>query len=109
VGSRSERLVSSDVGKRRCFSYCSILSFRGPEAEQEKLESAMLIGTYIRAIREAKKLSSFRLGKENCTEAWIRPHLKRLQEDLPAGLPRAEHSNLSSVASVCLISTIELR
>jgi len=41
--SGSERLGGSDVGKRSCSSYRSVLSFRGPEAEQEKLESAVLI------------------------------------------------------------------
>jgi hypothetical protein len=42
------------VGKRGCSSYRSVLSFRGPEAEQEKLESLVLIGDRIRAIREVK-------------------------------------------------------
>jgi hypothetical protein len=57
VGSGSERLGGSDVGKRGCSSYRRVLSFRGPEAEQEKLESALLVGDCLRAIREAKKLS----------------------------------------------------
>jgi hypothetical protein len=57
VGSGSERLGGSDVGKRGCSSYRSVLSFRGPEAEQEKLESLVLTGDRIRAIREVKKLA----------------------------------------------------
>ncbi len=57
MGSSSERLVGSDVGKRRCDCDNSVLSFREPEAEQEKLESAVFIGDHIRAIREAKRLS----------------------------------------------------
>ena len=57
MGSGSERLGGSDVGKRGCSSYRSVLSFRGPEAEQEKLESLVLIGDRIRAIREVKKLA----------------------------------------------------
>ena len=55
MGSGSEPLGGSDVGKRGCSSYRSVLSFRGPEAEQEKLESAVLIGDRIRAIREGKE------------------------------------------------------
>ena len=43
MASGSERLVSSDVGKRCCDCDYSILSFREPEARQEKLESAVLI------------------------------------------------------------------
>jgi hypothetical protein len=39
MGSGSERLGGSDVGKPGCSSYRSVLSFRGPEAEQGKLES----------------------------------------------------------------------
>jgi hypothetical protein len=57
VGSGSERLGGSDVGKCCSSSYRSVLSFRGPEAEQEKLESLVLIGDRIRVIRKAKKLS----------------------------------------------------
>ena len=57
MGSGSERLGGSDVGKRGCSSYRSVLSFRGPEAEQEKLESLVLIGDRIPAIREVKKLA----------------------------------------------------
>ena len=57
MGSGSERLGGSDVGKRGCSSYRSVLSFRRPEAEQEKLESLVLIGDRIRAIREVKKLA----------------------------------------------------
>ena len=57
MGSGSERLGGSDVAKRPCSSYRSVLSFRGPEAEQEKLESLVLIGDRIRPIREVKKLS----------------------------------------------------
>jgi hypothetical protein len=34
-----------------------VSSFRGPEAEQAKLESLVLIGDRIRAIREVKKLA----------------------------------------------------
>jgi hypothetical protein len=30
VGSGSERMGGSDVGKRGCYSYLSVLSFRGP-------------------------------------------------------------------------------
>ena len=58
MGSGSERLGGSDVGKRGCSSYRSVLSFRGPEAEQEKLESAVLIGDRIRVIREAEAVAS---------------------------------------------------
>lgn len=61
MGSGSERLGGSDVGKRGCSSYRSVLSFRGPEAEQEKLESLVLIGDRIRAIREVKKLAHNRV------------------------------------------------
>jgi len=49
VGSGSERLVSSDVGKRHCDCDNGVLSFRKSEAEQEKLESAVHIGDRIRA------------------------------------------------------------
>src|SRR6266581_9225501 len=80
VGSGSERLVSSDVGKRGCSSYCGVPSFRGPEAGEEKLESAVLIRDRSRAIREAKKLFFLQARQRK-----------------------------SSVASVYLISTIELR
>jgi ribosome-binding protein aMBF1 (putative translation factor) len=45
------------VGKRGCSSYRSVLSFRGAEAEQEKLESLVLIGDRLREFREAKNLS----------------------------------------------------
>lgn len=55
MGSGSERLGGSDVGKPGCSSYRSVLSFRGTEAEQEKLESAVLIGDCIRAVREGKE------------------------------------------------------
>ena len=65
MGSGSERLVGSDVGKRRRDCDSSGLGFRRPEARQEKLESAVLIGDRIRAIREAKKLFSCRLHREN--------------------------------------------
>ena len=57
MGSGSERLVASDVGKRECDCDNGVLSFREPEPEQEKLESAVLIGDRIRAILEAKNLS----------------------------------------------------
>ena len=57
MGRGSERLVSSDVGERRRDCDSSILGFRGLEAEQEKLESAVFNGDRIRVIREAKKLS----------------------------------------------------
>ena len=57
MGGSSERLGGSEVGKRRCACGYSILSFRGPETRQEKLESAVFIGDRIRAIREAMKLS----------------------------------------------------
>jgi hypothetical protein len=57
MGSGSERLVSSDVGKRHCDCDNGVLSFRKSEAEQEKLGSAVVIRDRIRAIREAKKLS----------------------------------------------------
>jgi ribosome-binding protein aMBF1 (putative translation factor) len=57
VGSGSERLGGSDVGKRPCSSYRSVLSFRGPEVEQEKLEFVVLIGDCILVTREAKKMS----------------------------------------------------
>jgi ribosome-binding protein aMBF1 (putative translation factor) len=63
VGSDSERLVSSDVGKRHCDCDSGVLSFRKSEAEQEKLESAALIGDRIRDIHEAKKLSQCILEK----------------------------------------------
>ncbi len=65
MGRGSERLVGSDVGERRRDGDSSILGFRGPETEQEKLESAVLIGDRVRAIHEAKKLSSCRLDREN--------------------------------------------
>ncbi len=65
MGSGSERLVSSDVGKRRRDCDSSMPGFRRPETEQEKLESASLIGDRIRAIREVKKFSSCRLHREN--------------------------------------------
>src|SRR5258708_31075416 len=41
MGSSSERLVSSDVGKRHCDSDNGVLSFRKFEVEQEKLEFAV--------------------------------------------------------------------
>ena len=63
MGSGSERLVSSDLVERRRDCDSSILGFREPEAEQEKLESAVLIGDRIRDIHEAKKLSQCILEK----------------------------------------------
>ena len=69
MGSGSERLGGSDVGKRGCSSYRSVFSFRGPEAEQEKLEFAVLVGDCIRVIREAKKLSQGDMEKRTDSTA----------------------------------------
>jgi hypothetical protein len=76
VGSGSERLGGSDVGKRGCSSYRSVLSFRRPEAKQEKLESLVLIGDRIRAIREVKKLSQ---GDIENAPTSIRCYISRIE------------------------------
>jgi hypothetical protein len=66
VGSGSERLVSSDVGKRHCDCDNGVLSFRKSEAKQEKLESAVLIVTpEIPAIYRAISTSSMTRVKQN--------------------------------------------
>ena len=65
MASSPKRLVSSDVGERRRDGDGGILGFRGPETDQEKLEYAVLTRDRIRAIHEAKKFSSCRLGREN--------------------------------------------